>query len=121
MLVGLAGLAVLLASQGVALARQRRLTGDLQRSQSSFRTLVKSSVDPVVILDDELRVTFASQSVADLLGVDPACIVGRPIVVRRPPRRPPHPLRRASAARRRRAPTSPSAPPASGTPTAAGG
>ena len=54
--------------------RQRQLTGALQRSQAAFRTLVKSSVDPVVILDDQLRVTFASQSVADLLGLDPACL-----------------------------------------------
>src|SRR4051812_336973 len=71
-LVGLAGLTVLLASQGVLWRRQRQLTGYLQRSQSSFRTLVKSSVDPVVILDGELRITFASESVADLMGVDPA-------------------------------------------------
>jgi PAS domain S-box-containing protein len=78
-LVGLAGLTVLLASQGVLWRRQRQLTGYLQRSQSSFRTLVKSSVDPVVILDGELRITFASESVADLMGVDPACMVGRPI------------------------------------------
>ena len=60
--------------------RQRRLTGDLQRSQSSFRTLVKSSVDPVVILDERLRVTFVSQAVADLLGLDPACVIGLPLV-----------------------------------------
>jgi PAS domain S-box-containing protein len=81
LLVGLAGLAVLVASQGLLWRRQRQLTGDLQRSQSSFRTLVKSSVDPVVILDDQLRVTFASESVADLVGVDPAGMTGRPITV----------------------------------------
>jgi PAS domain S-box-containing protein len=79
LLVGLTGLAVLVASQGLLWHRQRQLTGDLQRSQSSFKTLVKSSVDPVVILDDQLRVTFASESVADLVGVDPAGMTGRPI------------------------------------------
>src|SRR4051812_32603930 len=73
-LVGLAGLTVLLASQGLLWRRQRQLTGYLQRSQSSFRTLVKSSVDPVVILDGDLRITFASESVAELMGVDPACV-----------------------------------------------
>ena len=79
LLVALAGLAVLVAAQGVLWRRQRQLTDDLQRSQSSFRTLVKSSVDPVVILDDRLRVTFASESIADLIGVDPACMIGQPI------------------------------------------
>jgi PAS domain S-box-containing protein len=79
-LLAAAGLAVLVGFQATLWSRQRRLTGDLQRSQSSFRTLVKSSVDPVLILDDQLRVTFASQAVADLLGVDPAVAVGRPVV-----------------------------------------
>ena len=45
----------------------------------SFRTLVKSSVDPVVILDARLRVTFVSEAVTDLLGLDPALALGRPI------------------------------------------
>jgi PAS domain S-box-containing protein len=79
-LLAAAGLAVLVGFQATLWSRQRRLTGDLQRSQSSFRTLVKSSVDPVLILDDQLRVTFASQAVADLLGVDPAVAVGMPVV-----------------------------------------
>ena len=43
---------LLVGSQAVLWHRQRRLAGALHRSQSSFRTLVKSSVDPVVILDD---------------------------------------------------------------------
>jgi PAS domain S-box-containing protein len=81
LLVVLAGLAVLVASQGLLWRRQQQLTGDLQRSQSSFRTLVKSSVDPVVILDDQLRVTFASESVAELIGADPTCMTGQPITV----------------------------------------
>jgi PAS domain S-box-containing protein len=75
----LAGLAVPVGLQVALYARQRRLTGDLQRSQSSFRTLVKSSVDPVVILDDKLRVTFASESAADLLGAKPAHMIGEPV------------------------------------------
>jgi PAS domain S-box-containing protein len=79
-LLAAAGVAVLVGFQATLWSRQRRLTGDLQRSQSSFRTLVKSSVDPVLILDDQLRVTFASQAVADLLGVDPAVAVGMPVV-----------------------------------------
>src|SRR3954466_9967425 len=70
--------------------RQRTLAGDLHRSQSSFRTLVKSSVDPVIILDDQLRVTYASESFTDLVGHDPASLVGRPITA------PVHPDDRAS-------------------------
>ena len=79
-LVALTGLAVLIGSQAVLWHRQRRLAGDLQRSQSSFRTLVKSSVDPVVIVDETLRVTFVSQAVADLLGLDPTCALGMPLI-----------------------------------------
>jgi PAS domain S-box-containing protein len=76
LLFALIGLAVPVALQAANSGRQRRLTGDLQRSQSSFLSLVKSSVDPVVILDDRLRVTFASRTIADLLGLDPASVVG---------------------------------------------
>ena len=75
----LAGLAVPVTLQAALYVRQHRLAGDLQRSQSSFRTLVKGSVDPVVILDDTLRVTFASESAADLLGVTPAEMIGHPV------------------------------------------
>jgi PAS domain S-box-containing protein len=62
---------------GAHLVVLRRLTGALRDSQAAFQTLVKSSIDPVVILDGDLRVTFASQSAADLLGVDAATVVGR--------------------------------------------
>lgn len=64
-------------AHAVVLRRHRRLAGDLATSQAAFRTLVKSSVDPVVILDGDLRATFASQSAADLLGVRAVDVVGR--------------------------------------------
>ncbi|HEY4624881.1 MAG TPA: EAL domain-containing protein [Blastococcus sp.] len=74
------GLGVLVTCSAVLWQRQRRLAGALLRSQSSFRTLVKSSVDPVVILDERLRVTFASQSFTDLLGLDPGHpVAGTPV------------------------------------------
>ncbi|WP_167761790.1 GGDEF domain-containing phosphodiesterase [Blastococcus sp. CT_GayMR19] len=79
LLIASTGLLLLVASQAVLWQRQRRLAGALHRSQVSFRTLVKSSVDPVVILDARLRVTFVSEAVTDLLGVDPAAALGRPI------------------------------------------
>nr|WP_239520246.1 GGDEF domain-containing phosphodiesterase [Blastococcus saxobsidens] len=56
--------------------RQSRLTTDLRSSQAAFRTLVKSSVDPVVILDQQLRITFASPAVATLLGRDADDVAG---------------------------------------------
>ncbi len=49
---------------------QRRLSVALHRTQNSLRALVRSSVDPVVILDDSLRVTFASEAAGELLGLD---------------------------------------------------
>ncbi|WRL64269.1 PAS domain S-box protein [Blastococcus brunescens] len=41
---------------------------------------MKSSVDPVVILDGRFRITFASQGIADLLGFDAAAVVGLPLL-----------------------------------------
>ena len=75
--VGLAMLATLVAHQTVMWRIQRRLTDELQSSESFFRTLVRSSVDPVVILDDRLQVTFASPTVSDLIGVAASEAVGR--------------------------------------------
>ena len=79
-LIAVAALTTFTGVQFVLMRKQRQLTGALQRSQAAFRTLVKSSVDPVVILDDQLRITFASQAVADMLGRDPAGLLGMHIV-----------------------------------------
>jgi PAS domain S-box-containing protein len=79
LLTATAGLAVLVGSQAVLWFRQRRLATALGHSQISFLTLVRSSIDAVVILDDGLRVTFVSEAIGDMLGLDPARIVGRPI------------------------------------------
>ena len=79
-LIAVASLATFTGAQLLLMRKQRQLTGALQDSQAAFRTLVKSSVDPVVILDDQLRVTFVSQAVADMLGRDPACLLGMQII-----------------------------------------
>ena len=76
LLVALLGLAPLTAALTALSRRQARLTTDLRSSQAAFRTLVRSSVDPVVILDRQLRVTFASPAVATLLGHAPGDVVG---------------------------------------------
>ncbi|MGY1635464.1 putative bifunctional diguanylate cyclase/phosphodiesterase [Geodermatophilus sp. SYSU D00742] len=77
--LGITGLGAVLAHQTVMWRTQRRLTGALLRSESCFRTLVRSSADPVVILDGGLRVSFASGALRELLGRDPDAAVGRPI------------------------------------------
>ncbi|MGY2126943.1 putative bifunctional diguanylate cyclase/phosphodiesterase [Blastococcus sp. SYSU DS0617] len=74
--VAVGGLLALLTLQLLLWRRQHRLSGALQRSQSSLRTLVRSSVDPVVILDDSLRITFASDAAGELLGLGVPDLVG---------------------------------------------
>jgi PAS domain S-box-containing protein/diguanylate cyclase (GGDEF)-like protein len=77
--LGVLGLGALLAHQTVSWRTQQRLTHDLRRSEAYFRTLVRGSADPVVILDDQLLVTWVSPGITDLLGVEPQRIVGRPL------------------------------------------
>jgi diguanylate cyclase (GGDEF)-like protein/PAS domain S-box-containing protein len=77
--LGMLGLGAVLAHQTTSWRTQQRLTRDLQRSEAYFRTLVRGSVDPVVILDGQLQITWVSPGITDLLGIDPERIVGRPI------------------------------------------
>ncbi|GAB4082243.1 hypothetical protein GCM10028783_31920 [Modestobacter muralis] len=74
--LGILGLGALLAHQTVSWRTEQQLTTDLQRSEAYFRALVRSSADPVLILDDQLTVRWVSPSITDLLGLDPARIVG---------------------------------------------
>jgi diguanylate cyclase (GGDEF)-like protein/PAS domain S-box-containing protein len=77
--LGILGLGALLAHQTVSWRAQQRLTRDLQRKEAYFRALVRGSADPVLLLDDQLRVEWASPAITDLLGVDPLATVGLPI------------------------------------------
>ncbi|MCZ2836000.1 putative bifunctional diguanylate cyclase/phosphodiesterase [Modestobacter sp. VKM Ac-2985] len=77
--LGTLGLVALLAHQAVSWRTQQRLTRDLQRSEAYFRTLVRGSADPVLILDDQLQVQWVSPAITALLGLDPQRIVGRSI------------------------------------------
>ncbi|SDY39327.1 PAS domain S-box-containing protein [Modestobacter sp. DSM 44400] len=74
--LGMAGLVALLAHQTVSWRTQQRLTSELLRSEAYFRTLVRGSADPVVILDEELRVRWASPTITELLGLDPVRTIG---------------------------------------------
>jgi diguanylate cyclase (GGDEF)-like protein/PAS domain S-box-containing protein len=75
-LLSVLGLALLALHQCISWRAQRRLTSELQRSEASFRTLVRGSADPVVILDEELRVQWVSPAITGMLGVHPAGAVG---------------------------------------------
>jgi PAS domain S-box-containing protein len=80
MSLGIAGLGALLACQTVSWRTQQQLTAELLRSEAYFRTLVRGSADPIVILDEELRVRWVSPAITELLGLDPVSTVGRPLV-----------------------------------------
>ncbi|MEU2348304.1 EAL domain-containing protein [Modestobacter sp. NPDC049651] len=74
--LGVLGLTTLFAHQVVSWRAQRKLTADLRRSEAWFRTLVRGSADPVVILDEQLRITWSSPATQELLGFDADRSVG---------------------------------------------
>ena len=58
-----------------------RMRTRLRRSESYFRSLVRSSGDAVLILDDDLQVSWASTALERMLGpVAAAELVGRPVL-----------------------------------------
>jgi diguanylate cyclase (GGDEF)-like protein/PAS domain S-box-containing protein len=59
---------------------ERRMATRLRRSEAYFRSLVRSSGDAVVILDDRLRVTWASAAFEQALGTVQAGLLGRPLL-----------------------------------------
>ena len=59
---------------------ERRMAVQLRQSEAYFRSLVRSSGDAVVILDDALRVTWASTALERFLGSAAADLVGRPLL-----------------------------------------
>ncbi len=60
--------------------QEHHLASRLRRSEAYFRSLVHSGVDAVVILDDALRVTWASPALDRALGSSAAQLVGRPLL-----------------------------------------
>ena len=75
-------LAVLLAAaqRWTSACQEQHLSARLRRSEAYFRSLVHSGVDAVVILDDELQVTWASPALERVLGPAAAQLVGRPLL-----------------------------------------
>ena len=75
-------LAVLLAvaQRWTSACQEQHLSARLRRSEAYFRSLVHSGVDAVVLLDDALRVTWASPALERVLGPAAAQLVGRPLL-----------------------------------------
>ena len=76
LLLGLAVATGLSAALLLTARRQRLLAGTLRSSQSLFIALVKSTPDPVLVLDADLRVTYISPGSAALLGLDAGAVTG---------------------------------------------
>jgi PAS domain S-box-containing protein len=57
--------------------RERRTAASLRQTQNHFRSLMKSSPEPIVILDGELRVAYASRRIVEMLGWTKAEMAGR--------------------------------------------
>ena len=59
---------------------EARMAARLTRSEAYFRSLVRSSGDAVIILDDALRLTWASVALGRALGQAADDLVGRPLL-----------------------------------------
>ncbi|SDO98455.1 PAS domain S-box-containing protein [Klenkia soli] len=75
------GLVLLVVLQTVSWRDGRDLTRRLQRSEAYFRAVVRSAVDPVVILDGQLTITWTSPGMGDILGREPGRLTGRDVRV----------------------------------------
>jgi diguanylate cyclase (GGDEF)-like protein/PAS domain S-box-containing protein len=59
---------------------EQRLGARLRRSEAYFRSLVQSAGDAVVILDEDLRITWASPALGRALGEAAPALLGRPLL-----------------------------------------
>jgi diguanylate cyclase (GGDEF)-like protein/PAS domain S-box-containing protein len=59
---------------------EQRMATRLQRSEAYFRSVVQSAGDAVVILDDDLRISWASNVLQRSLGPAAVALVGRPLL-----------------------------------------
>ena len=59
---------------------EQRMGARLRRSEAYFRSVVQSSGDAVVILDDELRISWASPALERALGEAAPELLGRPVL-----------------------------------------
>jgi diguanylate cyclase (GGDEF)-like protein/PAS domain S-box-containing protein len=80
--IGGLALCVLLAAvhRGLTARQEQRLGARLQRSEAYFRSVVQSAGDAVVILDDDLRIAWASPALDRALGQADPTLIGRPLL-----------------------------------------
>jgi diguanylate cyclase (GGDEF)-like protein/PAS domain S-box-containing protein len=64
------------AGIGVFIHQITVLTLQLSRTKDHFRGLVESSSDVLTVLDDQLRIVFASPAAGSVLGMEPGKLVG---------------------------------------------
>ncbi|WP_324273979.1 PAS domain-containing protein [Blastococcus brunescens] len=72
--------ALAVVHRGLTAREEQRLSARLRRSEAHFRSMVQSSGDAVVILDDALRISWASPALDRALGDAAAGLVGRPLL-----------------------------------------
>ncbi len=70
---------LLFAHQVTVWRAGRDLTVSLRRSDAYFRAVVRSAVDPVVILDGDLAITWSSPGFGDIIGRSAERLVGRDV------------------------------------------
>jgi PAS domain S-box-containing protein/diguanylate cyclase (GGDEF)-like protein len=68
------------AHRWVTAGEEQYLGARLRRSEAWFRSLVQSGGDAVVILDDDLRVTWSSPALERVLGAAAGALAGRPLL-----------------------------------------
>ena len=83
-LLTIAGLLTCVVLTGVhrwlSSCEEQRLGARLRRSEAYFRSLVESAGDAVVILDDDLRISWTSVALERALGSAAAGLLGRPLL-----------------------------------------
>jgi diguanylate cyclase (GGDEF)-like protein/PAS domain S-box-containing protein len=82
--VTIAGLVVCVtlaaAHRWLTAQEEQRLEARLRRSEAYFRSLVQSAGDAVVILDDDLRISWTSEALQRALGSAAPGLLGRPLL-----------------------------------------
>jgi diguanylate cyclase (GGDEF)-like protein/PAS domain S-box-containing protein len=66
--------------RGLSHREEQSLSARLRRSEAHFRSLVQSAGDAVVILDDDLRITWSSPALHRSLGTGADALLGRPLL-----------------------------------------
>ena len=66
--------------RGLSAREEQRLAARLRRSEAYFRSVVQSAGDAVVILDDDLRISWASPALERALGEAAPELVGRAVL-----------------------------------------